>query len=104
MERFNSPALYQPELRLTARALRALLGIAAFVFTAALWFGVGTQAGQFDENGTVLHVTLPPVVISSRSAPGSDSWMTLAAQSAGIDCDNAGSPLAKPANRVNLTQ
>ena len=104
MERFNSPALYQPELRLPARAVRALLGIAAVLFTAVLWFGVGTQAGRFDDGGAVLHVTLPPVVISSRSAPDGNAWMTVAARSTAVDCDRTGWPLSKTANRDTLSQ
>ncbi len=103
MQRFNSPALYQPDLPLSAQAVRALLGAAAILFTLGLWFGVGTQASHPDDADTVTRVTLPPVVISARQGPADNGWMTLAAQSAGIDCDNQGWP-TKSGNRVNLTQ
>ncbi len=66
MTSFASPALHQPDLHLSAAAMRGLLAVIAFVVTAALWFAVAAEAGQYGDRDTALHVELEPVVISGH--------------------------------------
>ena len=99
MNRYESPALH-PEIQLSAGVVRGLLGLASLAFTAALWLAVGSQAGQFGDRDTAVHVTLEPVVIGARRVlPDRPSY---AMGAAAVDCGNT-SGAAGP-NRVNLKQ
>lgn len=99
MTHFESPALH-PEMNLPAGAVRALLGLAAFAFSAVLWLAAGSQAGQFGDRDTAVRVTLEPVVIGAhRMLPERPAY---AIAGASVDCGNT-SAAAGP-NKVSLSQ
>lgn len=99
MTRYQSPALH-PEIHLPAGAVRGLLGLASIALTAALWLAVGSQAGQFGDRDTAVHVTLDPVVIGAhRVLPERPAY---AIAGASVDCGNT-SAAAGP-NKVSLSQ
>lgn len=105
MTRFQSPAFQQASGRWPAAAMRGLLGVAALTFTAGLWVGVGSQAGQFGEQDAAEHVTLPPVVVSGRRLPPQAMTAALGAGPAAVDCDKEAFPHGgRGVNRVNLAQ
>jgi hypothetical protein len=100
MTRFASPALHQPDLPLSVAAMRGVLVLAALVFTAALWFAVGAEAGRFGDNDTTPRFELEPVVISGHRVLPDDTAMAL--RSAVPECGNT--PSGGGQNRVTLTQ
>lgn len=103
MTRFESPALQQPELHLTPVATRGLFWVAAAALTGLLWFGVGSQAGQFGDRDTAVHVTLEPVVISGHRLLPDNPGIAMAAS--GVACANTSSVMTVGSQkRVNLTQ
>lgn len=105
MTRFESPAFHQPGGRWPDAAMRGLLGVAALTFTAGLWVGLGSQAGQFGAQDTAQQVTLPPVVVSGRRLPPEAMTAALGAGPATVDCAReAFRPDAGGLNRVNLNQ
>lgn len=87
MSTFASPALHQPELHLSAAAMRGLLAVVALVLTAVLWVAVAAQAGQFGDRDTALHVELEPVVISGHRLLPDTATMAMGAAPA-AECIN----------------
>jgi hypothetical protein len=88
MTSFASPALHQPELHLSAAAMRGLLAVLAFVVTAVLWVAVAAQAGQYGDRDTSLHVELEPVVISGQRLLPDAATMAMGGAPA-AECSNA---------------
>jgi hypothetical protein len=87
MSTYASPALHQPELHLSAAAMRGLLAVVAFVITAGLWFAVAAQAGQYGERDAALRVELEPVVISGHRLLPDAATMAMGAAPA-AECSN----------------
>lgn len=101
MTRFESPALYQPELHLPAGAVRVFLAAVALAATAAAWLLIGSMAGQFGTRDTRLHVTLPPVVVSGQRILPEDAPVACAA----ADCAAISTtPMAEGSKAVTLAQ
>lgn len=101
MTRFASPALHQPDLRLSPRLIRSALALAAIVFTAGLWIAAGTQAGQFGDRDHTPRYELAPVVVSGHRLLPDERPLAMGTAAA-VDCGNTqGGP---GANRVTLSQ